>query len=344
VADVPADFQSAFWRGHVRLGAVSTAVCSVMGLAYALSTWPQPHRLLIACIGMLALLTCPVIVSPPGLRVLTGPRRNPYLYGWSASLLLAVTLTTLLDGGGRSPLALLFTASLVFTASGFGRTGALVMGVSTIACYLLTCLPDSPGTWTMVFFANALAVLVATCALTAERLRGSLQIQESLTEQLRWRASHDGLTGCLNHAAFLERVEEEVARAQRNHRPLGMLMMDLDDFKRANDTFGHVVADELLAALGTALRETVRSHDVVGRVGGDEFAVIVPEADEVETARLAERVRERLIGVGAATGVGVSIGVAGLLHGDDGRELRQRADRALYVAKRARHADTIMLP
>ena len=343
MADVPADFQSGFWRGHVRLGATSTAVCSVIGLAYSATTWEHPHRVLITCIGVLALLSCPLIVSGPGLRLLTGPGRNPYLYGWSASLLLAVALTALLDGGGRSPLSLLFTASLVFTASGFGRTSAMVMGAATVGSYLLTCLAGSPGTWPMVFFANALAVLAATCALTAGRLRRSLEIQEELTAQLRWQANHDGLTGCLSHAAFLARVEDEVARAHRLHRPLGILMLDLDDFKRANDTFGHVVADELLTALGTALLESVRDGDIVGRVGGDEFAVVVPDTDEQETAQLAARVKAELTAVGAATGVGVSIGTAALRTGDDGRELRQRADQALYAAKRGQRPQTITL-
>jgi diguanylate cyclase (GGDEF)-like protein len=336
------DAQSTFWRGHIQLGVASTTLCTLVGLAYALSTWAGPHRSLIVTIGVLALVSCPFIVSPPALRLLTGPRRDPYLYAWSASLLVAVTSTALLDGGGTSPLAMLLTASLVFTASGYGRSGAIIMGAATVGCYLLTCLVGSPGLWPEVLTANALLVIAATCALTAGRLRASLEAQEVLTEQLRGQASRDGLTGCLNHAAFVDRLEQEVARAHRTRRPVGMMMLDLDDFKRANDTFGHVVADELLAALGTALRDTVRSLDVVGRVGGDEFAVVVPEADETELAQLAERIRERLIEVGAAMSVGVSIGTAALHAGEDGRELRQRADRALYVAKRT-HPRTISL-
>ncbi|MCW2672431.1 MAG: diguanylate cyclase domain [Frankiales bacterium] len=331
---VPAHHPSSFWRGHVRLGAASTAVCSSVGLGYALSSWSGPHRLLIALIGLVALVSCPLIVSRPVMRVLTGDGREPYLYAWSASLLLAVTTTALLDGGGRSPLALLFSASLVFTASGYGRDGAMVMGLATIGCYLLTCLAGSPGTWMIVLTGNALALIAATCALTAGRLRASLDAQAVLTEQLRWQAGHDGLTGCLSHTAFVERVEEEVTRAHRTQRPLGMLMLDLDDFKLANDTFGHVVADELLADIGAALRDAVRGHDVVGRVGGDEFAVVAPDAGEHETLMLADRVSARLLEVGGPMGVGVSVGTAVLHAGDDGRELRQRADRALYAAKR----------
>ncbi len=329
-----------FWRGHVRLGVASTTTCSVVGLVYAALTWSQPHRLLIALIGSLAIVSCPLMLSPAVTRRLTGPEREPYLYAWSSSLLVAVTASAALDGGGTSPLCLLFTASLVFTASGFGRTGALVMGLATCGLYGLTCLERSPGLWMTVLTVLALVITAATCVLTAGRLRLSLEIQETLTEQLRWQATHDGLTGCLNHAAFVLEVEEAVASAHRGRRPLGMLMLDLDDFKRANDTFGHVVADELLAALGSALRESVRDEDVVGRVGGDEFAVVMVGADEVETSVLADRIRSRMLEVGASMHVGVSIGSAALHAGDDGRELRQRADRALYEAKRR----TVRLP
>lgn len=337
-----ADFDASFWRGHIRLGVASTALCSLVGVVYALSTWGGPHRVAVTAIGALALVTLPFVLSRRAMAVFTGPRREPLLYAWSASLLLAVGTSVMLDGGARSPLTWLLTASLVFTASGFDRRGALRMSVATVTCYLTTFASGRPPLWDAVFMVNALLVIAATSTLTAGRLRRLLEVQAELTEQLRWQAAHDGLTGCLTHASFLERVDAAVARAHRTRRPLGMLMLDLDDFKRANDTFGHVVADELLAALGTALRESVRDGDVVGRVGGDEFAVVVTDADENETAQLALRLKRRLTDVGAGMGVGVSIGSAALHSGDDGRELRMRADRALYVSKR-REPRTITL-
>ena len=123
----------------------------------------------------------------------------------------------------------------------------------------------------------ALAVVAATCTLTAGGLLNSLQEQQRLTDALTVRAAHDGLTGCLNRSALLEHLELEVTRAHREDRPLGLVMMDLDDFKAVNDNHGHVAGDDLLAALGAELKNAVRPYDLVGRVGGDEFAIVCAE-------------------------------------------------------------------
>jgi diguanylate cyclase (GGDEF)-like protein len=111
--------------------------------------------------------------------------------------------------------------------------------------------------------------------------------------------------------------------------------MDLDSFKLVNDTHGHVVGDELLEALGKELMRSVRSYDLVGRVGGDEFAIIAPNTTADEVLDLAHRVRRRLCAVGAPLGVGISFGTAVLGHEEGARRFRQRADDELYAAKRA---------
>lgn len=327
--------QNAFWVGHVRLGVVSTAASSAVGIGYCLATFSSPNRAMMIAIGSLAMITCPLILSGPGMRAFTGAARELWLYAWSASLLLAVTTASALDEGARSPLVLLFVASLVFTASGFGRAGAVVMGASTLACYLLTVTFGSPGTWQVVLTTTALAVIAATCTLTSGRLLLSLTEQQRLTDELTVRVARDGLTGCLNHSALIDRLELEVTRAHRESRSLGFVMMDLDDFKAANDTHGHVAGDELLTALGAELNQAVRPYDLVGRVGGDEFAIVVPNTEEGEVRRLADRVRRRLTAVGSPLGVGISVGVAVLGPGDDARTLRQRADQALYASKRS---------
>ncbi len=330
---------SQFWRGHVQLGAASTTACSTVGLVYALVS-PGPHRGLIAGVGLLALLSCPLILTPTVMAVLTGPRRDPYLYLWSASLLLAVLGGCLLDGGGASPLTALFTASLVFTATGFGRRGAVTMGASTVAAYLLCCLSGAPSGWHVVLVVVSLVATTATCALSAGRLRGALTAQEHLTAQLRWQASHDGLTGCLNHHAFLEQLDTEVLLSRASGRPLGLVTLDLDGFKAVNDTFGHLAGDDLLRSLGAALRHVVRHQDLVGRVGGDEFAIVAVDADAADTLALAERVRAECHAVGAALDVGVSVGMSLLSQSADAQELRHRADRALYDEKSCRRTSS----
>lgn len=155
------------------------------------------------------------------------------------------------------------------------------------------------------------------------------------------QASEDSLTGLLNHRAFQERLEEEVTRAARHGRPLALLMLDLDDFRAINNAHGHQAGDALLVAVATALRGGVRTEDVPARYGGDEFAVILPEAAPDEALAVAERVRAAVTGAtmgweGATIRTGASVGLAVIPRHARTREgLIQAADRAAYAAKDA---------
>ncbi|MGZ9159549.1 MAG: GAF domain-containing protein [Candidatus Limnocylindrales bacterium] len=163
-----------------------------------------------------------------------------------------------------------------------------------------------------------------------------------LYEDARKLADRDPLTGFFNHRYLHERLGEEVVRAQRGKRPLSVLMLDLDDFKLVNDTFGHLFGDRVLTWIAELIRSTLRASDVPARYGGDEFAVILPETDADEACRTAERILEAFRDrpfVGEQRGpvpTAVSIGVA--TFPSDGRtatELIAAADAALYEAKRA---------
>ena len=162
-----------------------------------------------------------------------------------------------------------------------------------------------------------------------------------LYEDARNLADRDPLTGFYNHRFLHERLGEEVVRAQRARRPLSMLMLDLDDFKLVNDTFGHLFGDRVLTWTAELIRSTLRGSDIAARYGGDEFAIILPETDHDEARRAAERIleafREKAF-VGEQRGpvpISASIGVATYpQHGRTPTELIAASDGALYTVKR----------
>jgi diguanylate cyclase (GGDEF)-like protein len=148
-------------------------------------------------------------------------------------------------------------------------------------------------------------------------------------------ARSDSLTGCLNHAAFHEQLRAELERAQRTKQRVSVVMLDLDDFKSVNEDHGHPVGDEVLRRVAQALCESVRGYDRVGRYGGDEFAVVVPEASEHDAADLAERAIGA-IQFALAELPGSSRATAGVAEWDGletASELIDRADQALLAAK-----------
>jgi diguanylate cyclase (GGDEF)-like protein len=154
--------------------------------------------------------------------------------------------------------------------------------------------------------------------------------------RLEREAQTDSLTGLFNHRSFHERLLNAVHEASRTHRPVAVLMLDIDDFKRVNDVHGHGVGDELLRLLADTLRASVRPHDIVCRLGGEEFGVIMSACDDVDATRIAERIVARagdvdLPAVGAVT---VSVGLArGPEHAMNPRELAACAEAAMMTAK-----------
>lgn len=148
-------------------------------------------------------------------------------------------------------------------------------------------------------------------------------------------ATTDPLTGLANRRGLNSRLGEERARAERYNDTFSLLMLDLDRFKRVNDTFGHDRGDLVLREVARILEEACREPDLAGRWGGEEFMMILPQIDLDEARGVADRIRERVAGTKFAEVVDltVSIGVATLEGGDDVDGLFARADRALYAAK-----------
>ncbi|HWS26486.1 MAG TPA: GGDEF domain-containing protein [Xanthomonadales bacterium] len=162
-----------------------------------------------------------------------------------------------------------------------------------------------------------------------------------LRELLRARndAAHDGLTGLANRRSAMLRLDGEVAQARRHGQPLSLLALDLDHFKRVNDTYGHAAGDRVLIEFAAILRDSLRLGDLGARVGGEEFIAILPQTDVPAAMQVAERIREHCEALhvrsddGAIIRFTISIGLARLDSEDNATRLLQRADAALYEAK-----------
>lgn len=152
-------------------------------------------------------------------------------------------------------------------------------------------------------------------------------------------AMHDGLTGLLNHKTFLDRFDEEISRAKRFNHNLGLVVLDLDKFKVVNDSYGHLHGDYVLKEVSNIIAENVRVIDVVGRYGGEEFAVLLVNTDIEACLPLAQRIVDKIaekvfLKSGISLKITISAGMSGFpLHAESVRELISKADNAMYVTK-----------
>ena len=165
--------------------------------------------------------------------------------------------------------------------------------------------------------------------------------RRKLEQELEHQARTDFLTGIPNRRHFLDLAELELARAHRYGRPFSMLMLDLDLFKNVNDRYGHRVGDLTLQKVVEVCGQILREVDVIGRLGGEEFGIMLPETDAEQAMQVADRVRQAIavasvdLPQGGSVGVTTSIGVATYTDADTGVDgVLSRADRALYQAKR----------
>jgi diguanylate cyclase (GGDEF)-like protein len=184
------------------------------------------------------------------------------------------------------------------------------------------------------------AITVAPCPLPGGEPATLVTVHDRSAEAAREaelvRAAHrDGLTGLLNQRSFTERLREEADRLAARGRPLGLVVVDLDHFKAVNDEYGHPVGDRVLAEAAARIAAEARAIDSVGRIGGEEFAWLLPDASAAETLAAAERVRAAMAARPFAHGLPVtaSIGICDLASTGDADTLMERADQALYWAK-----------
>lgn len=208
-----------------------------------------------------------------------------------------------------------------------------------------------PSAEKFAFMGMVLAGLAGTMGLllifpllsSGVRERGKLQkMTESLSvrsQNLEQAAVTDGLTGMHNRRYFDDAMTEYLTAFRRIDKPIGMAILDLDHFKKVNDTWGHDAGDEVLRQVALCLQEFTRYHDVVARLGGEEFAILSPNITERQLFNLADRIRQAVgalnIDVGSTTlKVTMSAGLAIWNGAESGEELYRRADKQLYEAKR----------
>lgn len=169
-----------------------------------------------------------------------------------------------------------------------------------------------------------------------------LNLEESLTasrQQMEYLALHDGLTNLLNRRALHDHAEAELSRAARNTAPFSVIMLDIDHFKSVNDRFGHAAGDAALRLVASTLTQQVRAYDVVGRWGGEEFMILLPNTALAEARTAAERIREAIEAArlpvvnDGEVQLTASLGVAALTGAASVQELTSQADTALYRAK-----------
>ena len=171
------------------------------------------------------------------------------------------------------------------------------------------------------------------------KLRAMTESLSARSETLEHAALTDSLTGMQNRRYFDDALREYLEEFRRIGKPIGLLLLDLDHFKSVNDTHGHDVGDEVLRVVAGCLREFTRYHDVVARLGGEEFAVVAPNMDTDMLIKLAERIRKAIAALSVTTGnvrlrVTTSVGIAIWDGTENAEQFYRRADRMLYEAKR----------
>jgi two-component system cell cycle response regulator len=191
----------------------------------------------------------------------------------------------------------------------------------------------------LVFGVFLIYPLIRTQVKEEGKLRAMTESLSARSETLEHAALTDSLTGMQNRRFFDDALKEYLAEFRRIDKPVGLMILDLDHFKQVNDTHGHDVGDEVLRAVSNCLKDMTRYHDVVARLGGEEFAVVAPNMDSELLMKLAERIRKAIAQMAIVTGnvrlkITTSVGLAVW----DGRETAdqffRRADTMLYQAKK----------
>jgi len=220
----------------------------------------------------------------------------------------------------------------------------LFLKESIIAAFPVSLRDNAEEYTRLIGFLNKITTLDMSLAIETyhlskvQTLERALKSLEQLDAELKHKVATDALTGVASHGQCLSALRRSIKIAQRNETPLCVCMADLDNFKRVNDTYGHQVGDDVLCDVAGRMQGAVRNFDTVGRYGGEEFLIVMDNADIESAHEIAERVRYRVASSPIKTRsdevkMTVSLGLAELRPDDDLDSLVKRADEALYKAK-----------
>jgi diguanylate cyclase (GGDEF)-like protein len=182
--------------------------------------------------------------------------------------------------------------------------------------------------------------MVARLSKGREQLAAANEALTEKNKELEILSVTDSLTGLYNRKHLMESLTGEIGRSSRYERPFSLLIIDIDHFKKFNDTYGHLAGDDVLRKMGEVFRESIRGCDYAARYGGEEFVIVMPEIGRDQGVQAAERIRasvakEKIDAQGNSVTVTISVGVASFPeHGDDAQTIISKADTALYQAKR----------
>lgn len=328
----------AWWGAAYLIGASAIALWGSPSLAYRLP--PEVPE-------ALAFVACGMIWN--GIRLFHG--RKPLLLATFVGAAVWLVLYQLLKlseaGNSRTVLGAVVVAGYTFVIayelwrerrkSLHSRTAAIVVPCLHAAIFLMplamrTVLPDASANWLTIFALETIVYAVGAAFIVL------VMVNDHYIHVYRTAATTDHLTGLMNRRAFLENAQTLCEHQGGLGEPVTLMMFDLDNFKSINDCYGHAIGDDVLRKFAQIVQKSMRASDIIGRLGGEEFAAIVPESKEV-SIRIAERLRSAFEMVGArvgthAIGATVSIGAAASYEPvTDIDALIIRADAALYSAK-----------
>ncbi len=312
-----ATFAAGIWLSYVVCGASA---------AYLAVTWQRPHRALIAVLFGAGFAGAAIVSRLPRERIVRSRVREVFFLGWSLIDLTLIILGVLEDGGTSSPLTLIFFIPVVFAAMSYPLGSVLVVGGLSVTAYLGLAIAVGGEAW--AYQAQFAVMLACTGAMSGWQARNHDRQHAALMAVSR----ADPLTGCLNRRGFEERAAAVLATAARQGGEGAVLVLDVDHFKQVNDRHGHAAGDELLRWVVQTLKASVRPGDAIGRIGGDELAVVFADMSQVDalesTARLTRALGER---------APCSVGMAAFpIDGTELEELMRRADMRLYASRDGR--------